>query len=479
MKKIPAPNPKTSLENPSAAFICNAAKPRLSRSRYATRYSSATKGMSLRRTRRIAGCTSDLRGAAPFPSGFEQLQSAAGPRMGAACLVIEHHAQSRTLRQIETAVALRHERRMIDEILHPGIGKVVEVFEQFVIGRGHGEVDVRERADRSADVVWREQQAMRVRPAREALHRKKAAEVREIRLNDVGDAALDELSNIGDGVRAFAGRHRNARRTPHAIERIRVLGRHRLLEPLRIVRFEQSGHAYGRCGCESAVHLDHNLDVRSDSIAYGRHDRLRAAAFARRQLRAGGAKGIELERAIPALDDRARELPNRPWIACRLVPAVRIRRNAIAKSTAKQLPNRDAERLPHQIPTGNVDRGERRLRDFAGPAVLGALHVPGEPFDVKWIRADDVPRSELIDARDERFRLVHHPHLTEAGQPGIGEELEKDELPPWRSDDRHARGRDLHKRQDLASQSLIGWPLSSKGFTVPRRLKRERYPRTL
>ena len=37
MKNSPAPKPKAASDKPSAAFICNAAKPTLTRSKYATK----------------------------------------------------------------------------------------------------------------------------------------------------------------------------------------------------------------------------------------------------------------------------------------------------------------------------------------------------------------------------------------------------------------------------------------------------------
>ena len=101
---------------------------------------------------------------------------------------------------------------MIDEILHPRIGEVVEVLEHLVVRRRDREMDVGHRADRSADVVRRQQQVVRVGPAGQVLHRQEAAEVREVHLDDVGDAGLDELADVGDRVRALAGRDRDPRR---------------------------------------------------------------------------------------------------------------------------------------------------------------------------------------------------------------------------------------------------------------------------
>src|SRR5947208_10574565 len=95
------------------------------------RYRSARNGIRRRRTslsgERVA--RSGKRGSTPLPSSFEQPQTSAGRRMRAACLAIEPHAEAWPVRPIEAAVRRRDDRRVIDELLHPWIGEVVEVLE--------------------------------------------------------------------------------------------------------------------------------------------------------------------------------------------------------------------------------------------------------------------------------------------------------------------------------------------------------------
>src|SRR5207244_8060676 len=159
---MPAPRPYTWLERPSAAFICSAAKPTFTRSRYATKYMRARNGMRRRRTRRTARASSGSITAGPIqrstqrpqrpqkskrfslcalwalclivraallPPGFEETQAAAGSWMRRARVVIQPDAQTWPLGQPKAAVSDRHARCVVDEILHPGIGEVVEVFE--------------------------------------------------------------------------------------------------------------------------------------------------------------------------------------------------------------------------------------------------------------------------------------------------------------------------------------------------------------
>ena len=47
-------------------------------------------------------------------------------------------------------------------------------------------------------------------------------------------------------------------------------------------------------------------------------------------------------------------------------------------------------------------------------------------------------------AREQRVGLVDQPDFADADQPGVGLELDEDELPPGRPDDRRPDGGDLH-----------------------------------
>src|SRR6185503_3880790 len=60
MKKIAAPKEYSSGERPRAVFICKEAKPTLTRSRYATRYSRHRNGIKRRRTRRMVRASSSV-----------------------------------------------------------------------------------------------------------------------------------------------------------------------------------------------------------------------------------------------------------------------------------------------------------------------------------------------------------------------------------------------------------------------------------
>ena len=62
--------------------------------------------------------------------------------------------------------------------------------------------------------------------------------MREIDLDDVHGAVLDERPDVLERVRALAGRDWRLRRGSNARERRGVFGRHRFFNPLGIMRFQ-------------------------------------------------------------------------------------------------------------------------------------------------------------------------------------------------------------------------------------------------
>ena len=184
-------------------------------------------------------------------------------------------------------------------------------------------------------------------------------------------------------------------------------------------------------------------------------------ASARRRSTAGSSalaapKGSSFNARYPRCTTRFARPRDGAWLALGLIPPIGVRRHAIAEPPAEQLPDRHTERLPHQIPARDVERGERRLRHLAGASVLGALHVPREPLDVERIGTDDVPWRQLADAGDQRVGLVDHSHFADAGQAVVGDELEEHELAPGSADHRHAQIDDLHGRVRLRREREYG-----------------------
>jgi hypothetical protein len=192
------------------------------------------------------------------------------------------------------------------------------------------------------------------------------------------------------------------------------------------------------------VHLDHQVDVRADRLADGGHDPDRTPPIARGQAHAGGPERVQLHRPVAAPHHVPCQLGDPGWLVVGLVPAVGVGRDAVAEAAAEQPPDRDAELLAHEIETGDVERGQRRLAVFARPAVLEALDRPRQLLGVERVGSDHVAAGQLLDRRDEGVRLVDGPDLADPGQTGIGLELDEDQVAPRRPDDRGPDIRDLH-----------------------------------
>src|SRR5258705_6192733 len=158
------------------------------------KYRNARNGSRRQRMRRIARARTELVDTAPImtrlssalltrpllPSGFEQLQPPSGSWMRAAGFVVQPKSEARTIGRSKAAIFDRHLMRQVHELPHPTIRKVGEVFERCVVRRRDREMDVRHRSHRTADVVRRHQQVVRLGPAGDALDAEKSAEVREV-----------------------------------------------------------------------------------------------------------------------------------------------------------------------------------------------------------------------------------------------------------------------------------------------------------
>jgi hypothetical protein len=373
--------------------------------------------------------------------------------MAGARFLIEPDAEARPVGDREAAIERVDRWREVDELAHPRVREVVEVLDDVDVARRDREVDVGGGGDRPADVVGREGQVVRFGPARQAAHAGEPAEVGEIRLDDVDVAALDERRRVPDRMDPLAGRDRRPGRPSDARQGGRVLGRDRLLDPARRVRFERDRELGRRVRRETAVHLDHEVDVRADHLADRGHDGDRATPVGRADPDARRAERVELHRPIAARHHADRELGDPGRLEVGLVPAVRVGGHAITEPATEELPDRDPEMLADEVEGGDVEGGKRGLAVLARPAVLETLDRPGQPLGVERVGADDVPGGELLDDRDERVGLVDRPDLAHAGQTRVGLELDEHELAPGRPDDRRPDVGDLH----VASSGWAGW----------------------
>ena len=133
----------------------------------------------------------------------------------------------------------------------------------------------------------------------------------------------------------------------------------------RGVRLERDGQLSGRVGREAAVHLDHEIDVRTDRLADGRDDGQRSPARGGVETDAGRPERVELHRPVAARHHRGGQLRDPVGLEIRLVPAVGVGRHPVPEPPAEELPDRHTQCLTDDVPRGDVEGGQRGLAVLA------------------------------------------------------------------------------------------------------------------
>ena len=164
----------------------------------------------------------------------------------------------------------------------------------------------------------------------------------------------------------------------------------------------------------------------------------------RRQPHARRPERVELHRPVAARHDAPCQLRDPCRLVVGLVPAVGIGRHPVAEAAAEELPDRDAELLADE-----VEEAMSNAASADWPCSLGRPYsrrsIAHASLSVSNGSAPiDVAAGQLLDDGDERVGLVDRPDLADAGQPGVGLELDEDEVAPRRPDDRGPDIRDLH-----------------------------------
>ena len=98
-------------------------------------------------------------------------------------------------------------------------------------GRRRRDVQPGGEGRRAGPQVRREAQVGRARQRADAHRLGDAAADRQVGLQDVGRAQLDQVAKVEAGALALAGGDRDVRRAAHLGQAALVVGRHRLLEP--------------------------------------------------------------------------------------------------------------------------------------------------------------------------------------------------------------------------------------------------------
>ena len=145
-------------------------------------------------------------------------------------------------------------------------------------------------------------------------------------------------------------RYRRRGRKTHIVGRLQIPVQW-LLEPQDVVRCHSLGEADAAGDVVWRVHVQHQLDARTDCLAH--------YADARNLVRQGQRPGLQLHRAV-AVGDETGELVDAAFerLAFPIVTASRIGEDLGARAT-QQAEHRQPDRLALQIPERNVDTADR------------------------------------------------------------------------------------------------------------------------
>src|SRR5829696_1695922 len=325
----------------------------------------------------------------------EVLRARAHKRAGD--LVIDLQPDPRFVGQHDVAI-LDHRLILQGQILPPGIVDPVPLHDQKVrdrgadVGRGHG-------AERPADIVRGERHIVDLRHVRDLAALRESTALGDVRHDVVNRLLLQQVAEAPAQVEILprAERHRrDALDLPHGRY---VFRRNWLLQPEQSERLHRSRHCDPTADVVPTMHVDGEVDGRSDRFPYRRDplDHPIEFGIGGVPVPAVSAKAgprlvdVELERVKAEGDDllcplsvgRGREVLARV--------AVAVEADCVPELAAEELIDRQAERLPGKIPEGDLDPGHRRDRCPRHCPVeeLGPSHLLEKHVDVERALAKD------------------------------------------------------------------------------------------
>jgi len=103
--------------------------------------------------------------------------------------------------------------------------------------------------------------------------RRPAARPRDVRLHDIDGTAIDQLAEAVKAVLGLVAGDRGGERGGDACAAVDVVGRNRLLDPVKPLCLHRAAHLDREIGAPSAINIDHQLTVRPERLPHGRDPR--------------------------------------------------------------------------------------------------------------------------------------------------------------------------------------------------------------
>ena len=140
-------------------------------------------------------------------------------------------------------------------------------FQPVEVGHRHHDVCTRHHVDGAAGIVGSYGDIVRLRQRRDLLQLRDASRPGDVGHDEVGQVVLEDGYELEAGVQPLAGTDRRGHLLLDLLERLPALGRHRLLEPVDVVRghFVREAHRAGHV--VQAVRVDQDLEFRPHRLA--------------------------------------------------------------------------------------------------------------------------------------------------------------------------------------------------------------------
>ena len=332
-------------------------------------------------------------------------------------ILVQLDTPARAIGDLE--VAVDDFRVVAARLLDVSVGEVVEVLEHLGVPQGAHQLQAGAGRDDTPDIVKRHHYRMSLRCRGNLLRLQKAAALRHVRLDHMCCLQRPQRLEILRAVESLTSGDRNTGVGLHLLQRRQVVRPRRLLDPRGVVDLDRPRHLHRLVRRKATVHLDIELNVRSDGLAH-RPDQLdRLAELLPAELEVAAAEGVELHPPVAALDHAPSRLRKFTGRALHGVPAVGVSFDAIVNLAADQAVDRLSAGFADGVPAGHLHHGQSRHHHLARPAEIEQGQPSVQGFDVVDLVTDNVA-AHVPEVFEHRVGAADDARLPVADDAGVG-----------------------------------------------------------